>query len=134
MVECFEADLHDESMATATVELLDAYANDFFGGNEPLSDYSRANLVGELKKLSTAHVFLAKDVGKSDKYVGLAISFEGFSTFACKPLINIHDFYVRPEFRRQGISSMLIFTIGNRLFLSVVCQSSLRSSHIMILM
>lgn len=114
MVHCFEADLHDETMAKATVELLDAYACDFFGGNEPLSDFSRANLICELRKLPTAHVFLAKDVGKTDKYVGLAICFEGFSTFACKPLINVHDFYVRPEFRRQGISSNLIFTIGNR--------------------
>jgi GNAT superfamily N-acetyltransferase len=112
MVECFEANLHDETMARATVELLDAYASDFFGGNEPLSDYSRANLICELRKLPTAHVFLAKDERKTDKYVGLAICFEGFSTFACKPLINVHDFYVRPEFRRQGISSNLIFTIG----------------------
>jgi GNAT superfamily N-acetyltransferase len=114
MVQCFEADLHDETMAKAIVELLNSYACDFFGGNEPLSDYSRTNLICELRKLPSAHVFVAKDVGKSEEYVGLAICFEGFSTFACKPLINVHDFYVRPEFRRQGISSNLIFAIGKR--------------------
>ena len=34
---------------------------------------------------------------------GLVNCFEGFSTFACKPLINIHDFVVMPEWRGHGI-------------------------------
>ena len=112
MFECYEADLNDESTAVAVIELLDGYANDFFGGNEPLSDYCRANLINELRKLPTSHVFLARETVNDKEFVGLALCFEGFSTFACKPLINIHDFYVKPQFRRKGISSSLIFFIG----------------------
>lgn len=37
-----------------------------------------------------------------DKPVGLATTFEGFSTFAAKPLINIHDIAVLPEYRGKG--------------------------------
>jgi len=44
---------------------------------------------------------------------GLAICFEGFSTFACKKLLNIHDLCVLSEFRRRGIGSALIFEIEN---------------------
>lgn len=112
MADCFEADLNDGAIAKAVVDLLNDYACDFFGGNEPLGDYSKENLVNELKKLPTAHVFLARATGESNELVGLAICFEGFSTFACKPLINIHDFYVKPQFRRRGISSSLIFAVG----------------------
>ena len=111
MADCFEADLNDETIAKAVVDLLNGYACDFFGGNEPLGDYTKENLVSELKKLPNAHVFLARTM-KSHELVGLAICFEGFSTFACKPLINIHDFYVKAEFRRRGISSSLIFAVG----------------------
>lgn len=117
MFECLEADLNDDFIAHVVVELLDGYANDFFGGNEPLSDYTRANLINELKKLPTSHVFLARDTENDREFVGLAVCFEGFSTFACKPLINIHDFYVKPQFRRKGISSSLMFFIGKGNFM-----------------
>jgi len=42
------------------------------------------------------------------KPAGLAICFEGFSTFACKPLINIHDFAVAPEFRGRGLAKRIL--------------------------
>lgn len=113
MFEFFEADLTDDATGREIVELLDGYANDFFGGNEPLSDYTRANLIRELRGRPTTHVFLARSTEGAKDYVGLAMCFEGFSTFACKPLINIHDFYVKPEYRRRGISSALMFFIGS---------------------
>jgi GNAT superfamily N-acetyltransferase len=39
---------------------------------------------------------------------GFAISIEGFSTFACKPLLNIHDVFVLPAYRGKGISRLLL--------------------------
>lgn len=42
---------------------------------------------------------------------GLAICFEAFSTFACKPLLNIHDFAVSPTCRRKGVGSSMMFYI-----------------------
>jgi ribosomal protein S18 acetylase RimI-like enzyme len=39
---------------------------------------------------------------------GLLIGFEGFSTFQCKPLLNIHDFVVAPNYRGQGLALKLL--------------------------
>jgi GNAT superfamily N-acetyltransferase len=111
-IQCIKVDLRSAERARlgpVIVELLDSYAQDIFGGLEPLSDYTRDNLIEELSRLSTAHVFLAK---AGSDYCGITICFEGFSTFACKPLINIHDMYVRPQFRGKGVSSALLFAVG----------------------
>jgi len=40
--------------------------------------------------------------------VGIATCFVGFSTFAARPLVNIHDLAVLPEFRGQGIGRELL--------------------------
>jgi ribosomal protein S18 acetylase RimI-like enzyme len=40
--------------------------------------------------------------------VGLAVCFLGFSTFAARPLINIHDLAVLPEYRGRGIGRRLL--------------------------
>jgi GNAT superfamily N-acetyltransferase len=32
----------------------------------------------------------------------------GFSTFACKPLINIHDFFVSERVRSKGVAQQMI--------------------------
>eukprot|EP01041_Mallomonas_annulata_P009774 gene9774-20330_t len=104
-IECIRADLTQKSHADAILELLDLYARDECGGGAPLSDYSRANLIQELRNRPIASVFLASiDVS----FVGLAICFEGFSTFSCKTILNIHDFAVHPNYRRRGISKHLL--------------------------
>ena len=40
--------------------------------------------------------------------VGLANAFEGFSTFAAKPLLNVHDIVVRWDRRGRGIGQRLL--------------------------
>ena len=44
---------------------------------------------------------------------GLINCFEGFSTFAAKPLVNIHDVYVKTEYRKQGISQALLKAVDD---------------------
>ena len=61
-----------------------------------------------MAKRSFAHVFIGY---LDEKPAGLAICFEAFSTFACKPLLNIHDFAVHPAFRRKGVGSSMMFYI-----------------------
>jgi len=39
--------------------------------------------------------------------------FEGFSTFACKPLINIHDVAVADAYRRRGIAQQMMRYVEN---------------------
>lgn len=38
----------------------------------------------------------------------MANCFEAFSTFSCKPIVNVHDLVVSTEFRGNGISQKLL--------------------------
>ncbi|MDH5765857.1 MAG: GNAT family N-acetyltransferase [Gammaproteobacteria bacterium] len=100
-----EADLKNITHAAAVIDLLSAYALDPMGGGEALSAYTQMHLVAELASRDTALVILAFDNAMP---VGLLIGFEGFSTFACKPLLNIHDVVVVSHYRGQGIAGRML--------------------------
>ena len=99
------ADFSNPAHASAVVYLLNEYAKDPMGGGEELSDFAKTNLVYEMAKRSGVYAILAFVNGNP---AGLANCIEGFSTFACKPLLNIHDMVVLEEYRGQGISSQLL--------------------------
>jgi GNAT superfamily N-acetyltransferase len=99
------ADFNNPTHASDIVFLLNEYAKDPMGGGEALSAFTQANLVAEMAKRPTCHAAIAFVDGKP---AGLINCIEGFSTFACKPLLNIHDVVVLTEFRGQGISSLLL--------------------------
>lgn len=103
--EILLADFTNPQHTAAIVYLLNQYARDIMGGGEDLSDYTKNNLVAELQKRAGVHVVLAFVDGKP---AGLANCFEGFSTFICKPLLNIHDITVAPEFRGRGLSKKIM--------------------------
>jgi GNAT superfamily N-acetyltransferase len=105
MTEIIEADLRLPAHAEAMVQLMDAYALDPMGGGEGLSDYAKANLPAELAKRKEAHVILALVDAEP---AGLVVCLEGFSTFACKPLLNIHDVIVASSHRGKGLSKRLL--------------------------
>lgn len=105
MIEIVEADLNLPTHADATIKLMEAYALDPMGGGKGLSDYVKANLIIELRKRKSIHVILAFS---DNTPAGLVIAIEGFSTFACKPLLNIHDLIVALPYRRQGLSKLLL--------------------------
>lgn len=104
-VTCSHANLTNSTEAADVIRLLNTYATDIMGGSTPLSDFAQHNLIAELAKRPTAHCFLAYIGGEA---VGVSISFEGFSTFECKPLLNIHDFAVSPDHRRKGVGKALM--------------------------
>lgn len=102
------ADYANPAHARALVLLLDAYAKDPMGGAEGLSDYARIHLVAELARRPAAFSVLAF-LGEDDATpVGLANCMEGFSTFACRPLVNVHDLAVLSDYRGLGIASRLL--------------------------
>ena len=105
MLDLQIADFSNPAHASAIVYLLNEYAKDDMGGGAPLSTYTQANLVKEMAKRPTFHSVIAFLDGSP---AGLINCIEGFSTFACKPLLNIHDVVVLAEFRGQGISSLLL--------------------------
>lgn len=105
MIEIVQADLSLPAHAQAMVQLMDAYALDEMGGGQGLPDYVKANLPAELAKRKSAHVILAFVDAEP---AGLVICLEGFSTFACKPLLNIHDVIVALSYRGRGLSKLLL--------------------------
>lgn len=102
------ADYQNHDHAAALVTLLDAYARDPMGGGEGLSDFAKTHVVAELAKLPNAFSVLAFDGEGDDKPVGLANCLFGFSTFACKPLVNVHDLAVAPAYRGLHIGERLL--------------------------
>lgn len=99
------ADLTNSMHTAAVVYLLNEYAKDNMGGGSALSDFTKRNLIPELKKRQGIYTIIALI---DDIPVGLAICIEGFSTFACKPLLNIHDMVVVAEYRGRGFSKKLL--------------------------
>ena len=98
-------DLENEAISNAWLSLLDHYARDPMGGGSGLSAYAKANLVRELQGQPGFHGALAFS---RDEAVGLINCFAGFSTFAAKPLLNIHDIVTRADRRGQGIGQALL--------------------------
>ena len=87
------------------IKLMSAYAMDEMGGAEPLSEFTQKNLAATLSTLPHAFSVLAY---VDDKPAGLINCFEGFSTFMCKPLVNVHDVIVAEAYRGLGISHRML--------------------------
>ncbi|MEC5212167.1 ribosomal protein S18 acetylase RimI-like enzyme [Polaromonas sp. CG_9.5] len=99
------ADYHNPVHADALVQLLDAYAQDPAGGGEALSAFAKANLAKALAARPQAFSVLAF---AGEQPVGLINCIEGFSTFACRPLVNVHDVAVLAGFRGQRVAEQML--------------------------
>jgi ribosomal protein S18 acetylase RimI-like enzyme len=101
------ADYSRPRHAHVLVEMLDAYAQDPMGGGEPLSEFAKTNLATSLAARNQAFSVLAFEAADEKTPVGLINCIEGFSTFACKPLVNVHDVVVLPAYRGQRVAERM---------------------------
>ena len=108
-VETYLANYEDPVHAKAVVDLLDGYARDPYGNSGPLPDDVYASLCPTLAKTPGAFSVVATVDGVA---AGLINCFQGFSTFKCKPLINVHDVFVHPEHRRAGLVQAMMADRG----------------------
>ncbi len=106
-----EARLADPLQAKALVEIIDAYAREAGGQAAPLTETARSALIPGLMSHPNALVLLAFVSGDP---VGTAVCIWGFSTFAGKRLINIHDLAVLPDFRGRGVGRALLAEVERR--------------------
>ena len=104
MIDIVRARYDYPAHAAALLDLLDAYARDPAGGGEALGDFARENLIAELAARPFIFSVLAFD---GETPVGLVNAIEGFSTFACRPLVNVHDVVVAASHRGRGIAARL---------------------------
>lgn len=107
-IEVVQADYQSAQHQTDIPMLLSKYAQDPMGGGKPLSQDVLDKLVQELSKRTFAFSVLAY---VDDRPAGLINCFEGFSTFACKPLVNIHDVVVLSDYRGLGLSQRMLSTV-----------------------
>ncbi|HEX7645751.1 MAG TPA: GNAT family N-acetyltransferase [Burkholderiaceae bacterium] len=104
-ISIVRADYRNPIHAAALIAVLDSYARDAMGGGEGLTEAAKQNLVPALAERAQAFSVLAFD---GEQAVGLVNCFEGFSTFAVKPLVNVHDVAVVPSHRGRGIAQMMM--------------------------
>ncbi len=109
-ITVINADYLNPQHAQDIVFLLNSYAKDPMGGGEPLSQFVKDNLVKELAKTAHALTVMCYVDGKP---AGLVNCFEGFSTFQCKPLLNIHDVIVLSDYQRLSISQKMLEAVQN---------------------
>ena len=102
------ADYADPLDAADVVLLTDAYARDPMGGGEPLLLDVCERLVEGLAGQPGAFSLIARVDGEP---AGIANCFTGFSTFAARPLVNVHDLGVRPEYRGRGVGRTLLAAV-----------------------
>ncbi len=99
------ANYADPVHGAALVRVLNAYASEPEGGSHPLSTEVMEGLPAALAARPQAYSILAFD---GDQAVGLVNCIEGFSTFACRPLVNVHDVAVLGSHRGRGLAAQMI--------------------------
>lgn len=104
-LQIVQADYANLDHAAALVSLLDAYARDPAGGGEGLGGFAKSNLVAALAARPQAYSVLALD---GETPIGLVNCIEGFSTFACKPLVNVHDVAVLSAYRGRRVAEHML--------------------------
>ncbi len=116
------ANLAKKEHRDAIVMLTNAYASDPMANGAALPTSVLKKMVAGLRKHPTTLVLLAY-VGR--EAVGIATCFRGYSTFAARSLINIHDLGVLPAFRGLGIGRQLLAEIEHRARKTGCCKVTL---------
>ena len=121
-IEVVLADYRNTAHAAALVDLLDSYARDPAGGGTPLDASVRAGLPAALAARPQAFSVLAYDGAQP---VGLVNCIEGFSTFACRPLVNVHDVVVVPSHRGQRVAQRMLARVEQEARARGACKLTL---------
>ncbi|MBT8142068.1 MAG: GNAT family N-acetyltransferase [Gammaproteobacteria bacterium] len=104
-IDILVADYSNPQHAKDVGFLLNEYAKDPMGAGKPLDTGIQEKVASELAKQAGAFSVLAYVDGKP---AALTNCLQSFSTFKCKPLINIHDLAVVKEFRGMGLSTRML--------------------------
>jgi ribosomal protein S18 acetylase RimI-like enzyme len=107
-IQIVAVDLDRLEHQQALLILMDRYARDPMQGGTPLPASVMNELIPELRKHPASMIWLAY---KDSEPIGFTVCFLGFSTFAARPLINIHDISVRADCRGLGVGKLLMDAI-----------------------
>ncbi|MGB3071923.1 MAG: GNAT family N-acetyltransferase [Ottowia sp.] len=120
------AHYQDPQDVQAVVTLLDGYASEPSGGGQPLAPEVKARLLAEMAARPQIFSVLAW-AGEGDvrQAVGLINCVEGFSTFAARPLINVHDVVVLANWRGQGVGKAMFECVEREAIRRGACKLTL---------
>ncbi|MEZ6065823.1 MAG: GNAT family N-acetyltransferase [Planctomycetaceae bacterium] len=105
MVSIHRADLNTAEDADAVYRLLREYAANLRCPPDAGPFPDRQVFITGLRAQPCATVWLASIDGEA---CGVAVLFETWSTFAARPVINVHDLAVAPAMQGQGIGGRLL--------------------------
>ena len=117
-----EADFDDERDAKGIIAVLDSYARAPVGGGESLAPDVRERLIPMLREHPTSLVLLAF---VDNEPVGIAVCFFGLSSFRARPLLNIHDLAVLPQYHGRGVGQALLKAVEDRARRKGCCKLTL---------
>lgn len=104
-VKILKANLNNKKHASDIVRIIDLFARDPMGQDEPLEDAVRADMIAEMKKVPTTITYIAY---LGEKALGIVTCFIGFSTFTASKVFKIHDVAVHPDARGVGIGTRML--------------------------
>ncbi len=125
-MELIQVNLDNKKHADAVVDLLNHYMLDEMGIGEAMPEGLGATIIDGLKKHTAYLGFL---VLVNSEYAALANCNLNFSTWKAKPLINIHDFIVAPDFRKKGVGLFLLKAIEKYAEEKGYCRINLEVRH-----
>lgn len=108
-LEFVNINLEDTEHCNKLLILLNAYMEDEMGMGESMPENLGSSIIQGLKKHSGYRGFFALH---GSHYAGLVNCNMNYSTFAAKPLLNIHDVIVLPTFRKLGVGEFLLNRIA----------------------
>ena len=104
-LQVIKCDFNNPDHCDNVLSLINAYMMDKMGNDAPMPENVKENLIQGFSSHPSIIVLLVK---MNDRYIGLATTFMGYSTFQAKKLLNIHDIIILPEFRGKGIGRFLM--------------------------
>ncbi|WP_299578160.1 GNAT family N-acetyltransferase [uncultured Sunxiuqinia sp.] len=118
--------LDNEQHCQQLIRLLDLYMQDEMGDNAPMPEGQGPKILEGLRNYPGYLGFFAEADGQ---YAALANCNKNFSTFQAKPLLNIHDFVVHPDFRGKGVGRFLLDAIADFVKQQGYCRINLEVRH-----
>ncbi len=110
MMETIQVQLENKAHSEALIYLMNIYMMDPMGGGKPMDESLPSRMLAGLKAQPNYVGFLIK---VDNQFVALANCFVNFSTFKAKQLINIHDFIVHPDYRKNGLGETLLGVVAD---------------------
>lgn len=115
-------DYQDPNQMTLLIDQLNHYALDEMGGAKALAEEVKQRLLIDLPKQPQNFSLLAWVGGEC---AGMTNCLWGYSTFAAKPLVNIHDLCVNEAYRGLGVSTALLRGVEDHARTKNACKVTL---------